>query len=278
MGTYLFNKNLHRFQDFELTMPTRAQLLELGKGSATRGIQDLLRQTHFEVVINLIAETSHSICQRSPETSNIANVEVPTMLLESLRESSHLIHISSDAVFGGGDAPYQVSDPLSPTTSYGAQKAAAENILSTRLNTSILRTAFLINQERGKMNFLRFVISNLSAGKPISGFTDYVNSPISAKELLEALLRVISLQPREALHLGSTTQISRFHLAAEIASRWSLDRSLILPSISPPGSPSFGGLNLSLASEASWDSLNLEVPSLASTLDSLSEENHDSQI
>jgi dTDP-4-dehydrorhamnose reductase len=67
------------------------------------------------------------------------------LALAAAATGARLVHVSSDAVFSGGAARYTETDPPSPTTPYGAAKAAAETAVKGITPTAIItRTSLII--------------------------------------------------------------------------------------------------------------------------------------
>lgn len=88
-----------------------------------------------DIVINCAAYTAVDAAEENPDLAYRINAEAPGELAALCRErGTHLIHLSTDYVFGGqprrDDAgqclPWETDDPVSPRCVYGASKAAGE--------------------------------------------------------------------------------------------------------------------------------------------------------
>jgi len=90
-----------------------------------------------DVVINLIGENSPDRVEQNPEEYWFQNGEIPLALKRwSERRKRWLIHVSTQAVFGGRIPPYRAvlppADVDRPVNEYGKQKLKAEQLMMMR--------------------------------------------------------------------------------------------------------------------------------------------------
>lgn len=96
-----------------------------------------LQPTH---IINCAAQRRPDCCEsESPEVIAL-NVTLPQLLAKS---GLPLVHISTDYVFNGANAPYDETAQRRPLNAYGRQKAAAEALIEELPNVLILRVPIL---------------------------------------------------------------------------------------------------------------------------------------
>ncbi|MDU7192704.1 dTDP-4-dehydrorhamnose reductase [Lawsonella clevelandensis] len=88
-----------------------------------------------DIVLNCAAYTAVDAAEENSDLAYRVNAEAPGELAALCRErGAHLVHLSTDYVFGGqprfDDAgqclPWETDDPVSPSCVYGASKAAGE--------------------------------------------------------------------------------------------------------------------------------------------------------
>jgi len=102
------------------------------------------------------------------------------------RAGARLVHISSDAVFGGDLELYDESCDPSPVSAYGAAKAAAEVVVAARdPRAAIVRTSWITGD--GHSGFERLVAGLAGGGSGVL-FTDDVKTPVHVADLAAAAL------------------------------------------------------------------------------------------
>jgi dTDP-4-dehydrorhamnose reductase len=82
------------------------------------------------------------------------------------RAGARLVHISSDAVFGGDLAIYDESCDPSPVSAYGAAKAAAEVVVAARCPQAVIVRASWITGD-GRSGFERLVAGLAGGGSGV---------------------------------------------------------------------------------------------------------------
>ena len=86
-------------------------------------------QVQPDVILHLAALSDTGYCQRHPEESRRANVELPCWMAKAARAAgAKLVAFSSDQVYAGviQDGPLEETLPLSPANVYGQHKLEAE--------------------------------------------------------------------------------------------------------------------------------------------------------
>ena len=86
-------------------------------------------QVQPDVILHLAALSDTGYCQRHPEESRRANVELPCWMAKAARAAgAKLVAFSSDQVYAGvtQDGPLAETLPLSPANVYGQHKLEAE--------------------------------------------------------------------------------------------------------------------------------------------------------
>jgi len=172
---------------------------------------------HLAAVVSAAAEADFDLGMR-------VNVEGTQAVLEACRklpQPARLVFTSSIAVFGGDMPPTLVdTTPLTPQTSYGAQKAIGELLLN-----DYSRKGFVDGRA------LRLPTIVVRPGKPNKAASTFASSilrePLAGQEAIcpvERSARMWILSPRRAVE-------SLLHAHALPAERWGTNRSLTLPGI-----------------------------------------------
>ncbi len=172
---------------------------------------------HLAAVVSAAAEADFDLGMR-------VNVEGTRAVLEACRalpQPARLVFTSSIAVFGG-DMPPTLTDttPLTPQTSYGAQKAIGELLLN-----DYSRKGFVDGRA------LRLPTIVVRPGKPNKAASTFASSilrePLAGQDAIcpvERSARMWILSPRRAV-------AALLHAHALPAAAWGTNRSLTLPGI-----------------------------------------------
>lgn len=103
-------------------------------------IQKLLAEIKPDLIVNCAAQRRPDLCESESDEVQALNVLLPKRLA---RAGIPLVHISTDYVFNGTNAPYEVDAQRRPLNAYGRQKAAAEQEIEDLEHVVILRVAIL---------------------------------------------------------------------------------------------------------------------------------------
>lgn len=103
-------------------------------------IQKRLAEIKPDLIVNCAAQRRPDLCESERDEVLALNVQLPKRLA---RAGIPLVHISTDYVFNGTNAPYEVDAQRRPLNAYGRQKAAAEMEIEDLEHVVILRVAIL---------------------------------------------------------------------------------------------------------------------------------------
>jgi dTDP-4-dehydrorhamnose reductase len=186
-----------------------------------------------DMVVNCAAFTDVDRAETEREAAYRVNRDAPRFLAEAAAGlGAALIHVSTDFVFGGGNAPggfserttpYTEEDEPAPLSVYGESKLAGERAVSeSGVRGAVVRTAWLYSPW-GK-NFVKSILRVASERKEIRVVADQTGCPTSAASLAGAVLRMIpSLGAMEVYHFCDSGIVSRADFAAEIIRQAGLD-------------------------------------------------------
>ncbi len=117
----------------------------------------------------------------------------------------HLIHFSSDAVFGAEEGVFKEFSTCRPATEYGkAKQAVEEALLGTCGRTVILRISHIFGRfpDRRFGPRLASLESKLFYGGEISQFKDYFKQPLWTGELIRPLNEIMRRQFSGIMHIA----------------------------------------------------------------------------
>ena len=195
-------------------------------------LEAFILETFPDAIVNCAAISLPYQCQKDPELSEHINVALPEKLaILSKHLFARYIHISTDQVFDGKNPPYHVTDPASPTSLYGSQKAESEErVLKYAAEfASIVRIPLLSgNSPRGNRSLHEHLLGSLSENRLPSLFVDEFRQPCSTDNVAKALVELCERNDfRGLLHWAGKDRLSRFRIGEELLDHFGLRRSLI---------------------------------------------------
>ena len=158
-------------------------------------VRKMIRDTKADVIVNCAAYTNVDLAEDNYPAAEILNASAPGILAEEISAcEGHIIHISTDYVFGGDivNTPLDEETPLNPLGVYGITKRDGEEKVrkAAEKNHTVIRTAWLYS-EYGK-NFLKTILNLLDTKKSINVVYDQVGSPTYARDLAMSVVNIIS--------------------------------------------------------------------------------------
>lgn len=191
-------------------------------------------------ILNCAAQRNPERCETDTPEVRAINIDLPYHLA---RFGIPMIHLSTDYVFNGTNAPYEVDAQPRPLNHYGRQKAAAEKLLETFEHVAILRVPILY----GPTNDLRksavtILATNLLATKTQSLEIDdlAIRYPTLTTDVAKQLLLMmphIGGNLRGIFHYSGQEAMTKYLMALHIAKCLGLDSMLCQASTHPPSVP-----------------------------------------
>jgi dTDP-4-dehydrorhamnose reductase len=184
-------------------------------------LAQIIRDIQPKIIINAAAYTAVDKAETEPELATAINATAPEIIAaECQKIGSFLIHLSTDYVFDGEQTrPYQENDTTNPVNIYGKTKLAGEiAIQQTHPLHIILRTAWVYGSF-GKSNFVKTMLRLGKERPEIGVVTDQIGSPTWARDIAEAIAKIIpQLTPEIAgtYHYTNSGVISWYDFAVAI--------------------------------------------------------------
>ncbi len=179
-----------------------------------------------DLIVHLAALTNIRFCEQHKAIAHATNYRITEILTSVCADSgTRLIFFSTDYVFGKYDHFWQEADRPCPTTQYGIDKAASEQLIQARLsNYAIVRTAQLYGFDG---DFVSLVSKALSAQQSFIAFANLINCPTWIGDLLPMVNKIINDGRQGIFHCVGSEALSRYQYACEIASALGLDTAYI---------------------------------------------------
>ena len=192
-------------------------------------LKRLFAQLRPAGVIHTAAQSQPNFCQTYPDEAYAVNVTATLNLAQLCAERSiPFVFTSTDLVFDGTAPPYRETDPVSPISRYGEQKAEAEQGVLRYPNATVCRMPLLFGEASPMASsFIQPFIKTLRSGQELRLFTDEWRTPVSASSAATGLL--LALQAPGLLHLGGKERVSRYQFGCLMAEVLQLPQDKLLP-------------------------------------------------
>jgi dTDP-4-dehydrorhamnose reductase len=152
----------------------------------------------------------------------------------SARVDARLVHLSTDVIFDGEEAPYVESDAPHPITAYGRSKARAEaEVRASDAEAVMVRTSLIYGWRPRLDRQTRWVLDGLRSGEPPHLFIDEFRCPIWVESLAAALLELAERPTNPTvLHVAGAQRLSRYDFGVRLARFHGVDPATIIPTSS----------------------------------------------
>ena len=181
-----------------------------------------------DAIVNCSAISSPASVDLDPSGSFRVNVTATARLAEiAAHLGARFIHLSTDMVFDGREAPYRSTDLPNPLSEYGRQKLEAEKkvLAATDENLVVLRITLLNgNSPAGNRSPHERILNGLAEGSPPTLFEDEFRQPCSSDNVADAILELIERPNLNGLfHWAGSDEISRYELGLRILERFGFE-------------------------------------------------------
>jgi len=179
-------------------------------------LEDLdLREYRYGII--LIAACNIDQCKRDPEMAAKVNVEGMKRLLAALTEKDvHPAFFSSDYVYDGRKGSYTETDPRSPNTEYGRQKAAMETyIQENHPQALIVRISKVFSAEPSDNTLLSQWHRMIRGEETIRNASDQRTCPTYDGDITAGLLQLLDRGASGLFNLCQPRSYTRGELLAE---------------------------------------------------------------
>ncbi len=233
-------------------------------------ITRVLADAQPEAVIHCAAVADVDICEANPSLARRTNAELPGRLAEACaRRKIRLIHISTDAVFGGEKTgPYSETDRPNPRGVYASTKLDGERaVLQAYPLASVARVNFYGWSLTGRRSLAEFFVNSLSRGSSVNGFTDVMFCPMFVIHLAGILIKMLQNDVHGLYHVVGPQAMMKYQFGVEIARKFGFSELLVDPqSVDKSGLAARRSHNLWLSTHKISTELQLELPDFSTGL------------
>lgn len=196
-----------------LTLPERLDITD------RENVLEALRDLSPDVILNAAAYTAVDKAESEPEMAALVNTHaVETLAIAAAEVNAHLIHVSSDFVFGKGDgSPFIEDAPVDPVSVYGKTKLAGEQILAQNLPESslVVRTAWVYSSHGA--NFVKTMLRLMKERGEVGVIADQIGCPTWANSLARAIWNAADKRAAGVMHWTGAGAASWYDFAVAIA-------------------------------------------------------------
>ena len=194
---------------------------------------DWVKRIQPDAIVNAAAISEPAACEVDPVVSQALNVTLPATLAKAAASiHARFIHISSEQVFDGENAPYSIDHPPYPLNLYGRQKVESEQrVQSADATAASVRAPLLLgNSLSGRRSVHEKLFELWSGNGIVKLYLDEYRQVCSAGNLASALLELASRPDlRGVFHWAGAEVCSRYELGLRLASRFNVSSTYVAP-------------------------------------------------
>jgi len=230
-------------------------------------VEQCVADTQPDVIINAAAYTAVDKAETEPEAAYAVNETAVVNLANAAKSAgAHLIHVSTDFVFGEcKPAPLRTDSKVDPVSVYGKSKLAGEQQLQSILPTQslVMRTAWVYSSHGN--NFVKTMLRLMQERGEVGVIADQIGSPTWANSLARALWRSAQVRASGVMHWTDAGAASWYDFAQAIMEEGValglLDQAAIVKPLrtdqypTPAARPNYSVLELT----STWEALDLQA-------------------
>ncbi len=183
-------------------------------------------------------------CEAEPGWARQINVHHIERLLECLPDTTRLVYVSSDHVFGG-DGSYDEDTPPCPISVYGRTRVEAEALILARDRSLVLRPGLAIGaSHNGRSGHCDWLAYRHQQGLPITIVTDEFRSAMWVDDLAVRIMDLAQSEQTGLRHIAATQTVGRLQLAQYLTRRLGINPVLHTASRHGQPAPHLGRVEL----------------------------------
>ena len=193
---------------------------------------EVVRQVQPDVIINTIGIANVDACELNKKKANEVMIENLYVLCEALNcLKIPIVHISTDQLYSDLDKEkFTEDDQTSPCNNYGSVKLAAEQLLLSEYDQSIiLRTNFFGVSNIGRRSQVDNILYELEEFGGYKGFFDVVYTPVHTSILAEVVSKWDRMQYSSIYNISCDEIISKYEFAQLICKQFGIDQDKVTP-------------------------------------------------
>jgi dTDP-4-dehydrorhamnose reductase len=186
-------------------------------------------QVQPDAVVAVHGPSDVTWCQAHPDQTMRAHEEAARAIVKAAA-GARLLLISTDNVFDGVADSFDEDAPPAPANAYGQAKLAAEQVVQTHPDATVLRVSLVYGPPSAvagvRANFAADCVARLRAGQPVRVPDPQWTTPVHVADVGAVAVAALRDGPG-LLHLGGPDRISRLDWAHLLARRYQASPHLI---------------------------------------------------
>lgn len=204
-------------------------------------LQTFLKEHVITHCINCVAERNVDLCEKEWDRTHETNTMFPGRLAEVCKENNiYFLHISTDYVFDGSNAPYTPESQTSPIQAYGKSKALAEYTVKIKNPDACIVRVPVLYTHRYK-NILETAVTMI--GKKVLDKTKSYNEddyflrrPVFIDDLAVFCISLVEQEKQGLFHFYNPQDVvTKYQMATMIGDYLEKNVSHIQPIPNPSG-------------------------------------------
>ena len=170
-----------------------------------------IRDLNPSVIVNCAAALDPPADPSSFGALREINGRWPRLLAQvsTAGQATRLIHLSTDAVFGGQVGGYSETDECNPASAYGKSKREVEvGVLDSDSSALVVRTNFVGWSSRGR-GFANGILEAVLRSQSYVGYEDYFTSSMHVDQLCDSLRALIASEASGIVHVAASDSASK---------------------------------------------------------------------
>ena len=176
----------------------------------------LVQQTKPDIILHLAGSN------RGADMENVIRLGTQAVVAAAARQQVRLIHLSTDSIFSGTNAPYPENAPPSPVNAYGRAKADAEAMAQACPNHVIVRTSLIYGLRLMDWG-TNWMAQALAAGKPVTLFNNQIRNPVWVDSLCHACLELCTHTFIGIMNVAGRQVMTRAAFALKLLDWWHIE-------------------------------------------------------
>lgn len=190
-------------------------------------LRNLIIKEKPDVIIHIAALGDVDLCEKDREKAWRITVK-PSIEIASIASKigSFAIYLSTDYVFDGERGNYREDDAPNPVNYYGLTKLMGEVAFTSCPSHAVVRASSIYGFGPGRINFAKYLVEKLKAGKAVKALIDQYTSPTQATLLGKAIIEIAEGRVEGIFHVAGE-RMSRYEFAIKVADTLKLEKNLI---------------------------------------------------
>lgn len=198
-----------------------------------RAVESVFRAERFDAVVHAAGIGSVDYAESHYAEAYTSNIEGTRNVALQCREAgSHLVYISTNAVFDGRRAPYREDAPVCPVNKYGEMKAQCEALVREIVPSATIVRPILMygwNHLICRQNPVTWMLGKLMRGEVVHVVNDVRENPLYNRQCGLAIWEILRRRAEGTFHIAGRDVVTRDQFALLVAKVFDQDPALVRP-------------------------------------------------